>query len=160
MGHEKYIETIEDKDMDFEIRRNPILFSFYLNHRVNAFWNMMIKNPKLFGKVSDYYFVTEFQNIANEHVHFMLWVRDAPIYGYCEKIDIEAFIDNYISCDSNLLDINLVKMQTHHQKKTCKKKKTSTCHFSFPLPPMRQIAILEPLENSNPALRDYKINIT
>jgi hypothetical protein len=79
---------------------------------------------------------------------------DAQIFGHCKNIHIEDFIDKYISCDSTLLDANLVKMQTHHHTKTCKKYKTSTCRFNFPLPPMRQTTILEPLSNPDPTIKD------
>ena len=46
-------------------------------------------NDRLFGKVQDYYFVTEFQNCGNEHVHYMLLIKDAPIYGTYTNSDIE-----------------------------------------------------------------------
>ena len=32
-----YNENLEDKDLDFEIRRNPVLCSHYFNHRIKAF---------------------------------------------------------------------------------------------------------------------------
>lgn len=115
---------------------------------------MMLKNDSLFRKVSDFFFVTEFQNRGNEHVHFMLWIQDAPVFGHCNNIDIEHFIDKCISSDSTLLDPNLVKMQTHHHTKTCKKYRAANCRFNFPFPPMRQTTILEPLLNVDPVLID------
>ena len=114
-------ESIEDKGLDFEIRKNLVLCTRYFNHRINSFRKMMLKNQELFGKVSDYFFITKFQNRGNEHVHFMLWIKDTPIFGQCKNINIEDFIDKYISCDSTLLDEKLVKMQTHHHTKTVQK---------------------------------------
>ena len=45
-------------------------------------------------------------------------------------------------------------MQTHYHTKTCKKYKTSSCRFSFPLPPLRKTTILEPLINTDPRIKD------
>ena len=57
----KHNETIEDKDLDCEIRKKPVICSCYFNHRVNAFQRMMLKNPKLFDKVSDYFLSPSFK---------------------------------------------------------------------------------------------------
>ena len=43
-------DSVEDKDLDFEIRKNPILCSRYFNHSINAFRKMMIKNEELLAK--------------------------------------------------------------------------------------------------------------
>ena len=130
-------EFVEDKDLDFEIRKNPVICSRYFNHRVNAFQKMMLKNNTLFEKVSNFFSVTEFQNWGNEHVHFMLWLQDVPVFGHCNNTTLEDFIDKYISSDSTLLDPHLLKMKTHHHTKTCKKYKASNYRFSFPFSPMR-----------------------
>ena len=81
----KKIKTIGEKYFDFNIRKNPVLSSRYFFHRVNAFRKLMMRNKALFGKVIDYSFVTKFQNRGNEHVHFMLWIQDAPVYGKCRN---------------------------------------------------------------------------
>ena len=120
---------------------------------------MMLKNQKIFGTVLDYFYVTKFQNWGNEHVHFMLWIKHAPIYGHCLNIVIENFIDKYISSDTALLDANLSKMQTHHHNRTCKKYKMSSCWFNFPLPPMERTTILEPLATTSSTLKEKEKNI-
>jgi hypothetical protein len=46
----------------------------------------------IFGKVNDFYFVTEFQNRRSEHDHGLLWIKDAPIYGVDSNETIEQFV--------------------------------------------------------------------
>jgi hypothetical protein len=41
----------------------------------------MTKNHFFGGHISNFYFVTEFQNHGNEHNHGLLWIKDAPMYG-------------------------------------------------------------------------------
>ena len=87
-------------------------------------------------------------------MHFLLWIKDAPIYGSSKNNKIENFVDKYISCDSSFLDQTLSKIQTHHHTRTCKKHKNSTCYFGFPLPPMKRTTILERLPNIDKTMKD------
>ncbi len=57
---------------------------------------------------------------------------------------IENFVNKYMSCDNNKLAPNLCEAQTHHHKKTCRKKNECICQFNFPWPPMEKTQILEP----------------
>lgn len=100
-------------------------------------------NSKLFGKVVDNFFFTKFQNRGNEHVHFMLWIKDTPVYGNCTNEEIENFVDKFISFDLTLLDENL-----------CKKYRTSNCRFNFHLPPMRRKLVLEPSTTIDNRMKD------
>ena len=42
-----------------------------------------------FGKISDYFFVTEFQNRGNEHDHALFWIEGALVYGADNNSQIE-----------------------------------------------------------------------
>jgi hypothetical protein len=78
---QKHTETLEDNGIDFLIRKDPVTCNRYYRHRINALKHLICHDETLFGKVVDYYFVTEFQNRGSEHEHGLLWVEDAPIYG-------------------------------------------------------------------------------
>jgi hypothetical protein len=49
----------------------------------------MTKDHSSFGHISNYYFVTEFQNHGNEHNHGLLWIKDALMYGMHTNEEIE-----------------------------------------------------------------------
>jgi hypothetical protein len=74
-----------------------------------------------FGKISDYVFVTEFQNRGSEHDHALLWIEGAPIYGADNNSQIEQFVDKYITCNTYHLDLELAKVHRHYHTKSCKK---------------------------------------
>jgi hypothetical protein len=56
----KHTETLEDHDIDFLIRKDPVTCSRYYRHRINALKHLICHDGTLFGKVVDFYFVTEF----------------------------------------------------------------------------------------------------
>ena len=93
------------------------------------------------------------------HIHGLLWIEDAPIYGVDEDQIVCDFIDQYVSCtlpteeeDKELHD--LLAMQTHNHTDSCQKKsvkdakrpegmsdadwklrlKDLKCRFNFPRP--------------------------
>ena len=77
----KHIETIEDFDVDYIIRKDLVTCSRYYRNRINAIKQLTSHEKIFFGKILDYYFVTEFQNRRSEHDHALLWTENAPIYG-------------------------------------------------------------------------------
>jgi hypothetical protein len=114
-----------------------------------------MKDNSIFGHLLDFFFVTKFQSRGSQHDHVVLWVANAPIYGLDSNNAIEKFVDKYISCDNNKLAPNLCEVQTHHHRKTCRKKNQAICRFNFPWPPMEKTQLLEPflIESSTPSKR-------
>ena len=97
-----------------------------------------------FGKISDYFFVTKFQN-RGKHDHAMLWIEGAPTYGADNNSEIEQFVDKYITCNTDHLDPELAKVRRHYHTRSCRKRKNSHCRYNFPVLPMRATRIIEPV---------------
>jgi hypothetical protein len=117
----------------------------YYRHRINALRQLICHDETFFGKISDYFFVTEFQNRGNEHDHALLWIEGAPIYGADNNSKIEQFVEKYITCNIDHLDPELVKVHRHYHTRSCRKRKNSHYRYNFPVPLMRAIRIIEPL---------------
>jgi hypothetical protein len=115
---------------------------------------LICHDEMFFGNVSDYYFVTEFQNRGSEHEHGLLWIEDAPIYGRESNSQIENFLDKYITCDTDHLDPDLSKLHKHYHTRSCKKRKNSHCKYNFPMPPMKKTTMLEPITLPENALNE------
>jgi len=114
---------------------------------------MISEEKTFFREIVDYYFVTEFQNRGSEHEHGSLWVKNAPIYGVNSNSDIQNFVDNYLTCSTYHLDLELAKIHEHHHTRSCKKRKISYYRYNFPMPPKRSTKVLEPI-----ALVDETLN--
>ena len=99
----------------------------------------------------------EFQFRGSAHIHCLLWLKGAPNYepnnAYAKKACIQ-FIDKFISCkytDEYKLSSggNLIELQRHKHKETCKKnKKNDECRFHIPYPIMKNTDILEPFDDN------------
>ena len=62
--------------------------------------------------------------------------------------EIESFVDKYISSGQTQLPEPLQEAQTHKHSKTCRKNGQPVCRFHYPLPPMENTMILEPLNHN------------
>jgi hypothetical protein len=56
-------------------------------------------------------------------------------------------VDKYITRNKALLPAELQQAQTHKHSRTCRKKGHNICRFHYPLLPMKQTMVLEPLEH-------------
>ena len=90
----------------------------------------------------------EFQNRRAEHMHALIHIVDAPKIDGNEDSEVVEFIDKYFTWA--LPDVtkypemsNLVKkVQTHHHKTTCRKKKGVPCRFNAPWAPSSKTRII------------------
>jgi hypothetical protein len=105
-----HIETLEDDEIDYLIRKDPVTRNRYYRHTINAIKQLICHDEIFFGKVLDYYFVIEFQNRGSEHEHGLLWIEDTPIYGKNSNSEIENFLNKYITCNTDHLDLDISKM--------------------------------------------------
>lgn len=79
----------------------------------------------------------------------MLWIEDAPIFIPGDQSSTEKvimFVDQIISCNSEDLDEDLVKIQTHKHPHSCHPKPSRPCRFGIPFFPMDKTRLLTPLE--------------
>ncbi|XP_033746958.1 uncharacterized protein LOC117332184 [Pecten maximus] len=134
------------------VQKDPVTCSRYFDNRVQLFINTVLKsehNPV--GCVSDVFRRVEFQNRGSPHIHMLLWTSGAPKFEESSNQDIIDYVDEHVTCSLQSDDTalkNLIELQVHKHSKTCKKKGKAICRFGFPLPPLQQTMILEPLEEN------------
>jgi hypothetical protein len=105
---------------------------------MDAFCNLLKKDSSIFGKVDDFYFITNVQNRGSEHDHGLLWMKNGPTYGVDNNKTIKQAIDKYVT-SNNLLLLSHLK-----HKQTCRKKNQVVCQFHYPLSLIPCIKILKP----------------
>lgn len=129
------------------VQKDPVSCVRYFDHRVQEFINTVLKsNHEPLGKVVDYFYRVEFQQRGSPHIHMLVWIENTPHYKSHSVEEVTEFIDKYVSCDRDV-DEQLVKLQVHKHSKSCRKKEKAVCRFGFPLPPMKNTTILEPLND-------------
>jgi hypothetical protein len=112
---------LENDDIDYLIRKYPVKCTCYYRHKVNDLRQLICHDETFFGRISYYYFLTEFQNRGSEHEHTLLWIEDAPVYRNDNNSQIEQFLDKHITCNTDHLDPELAKVHRHYHTKSCKK---------------------------------------
>ncbi|XP_062616288.1 uncharacterized protein LOC134278001 [Saccostrea cucullata] len=128
------------------VQKDPITCSRYFDHRFRMFMNSVLRSDHHpIGIVKDFFYRTEFQQRGSPHIHMIVWIENAPKYHENTKQEIVNYVDNYLKCEKNEED-DLTDLQVHKHSQTCKKRGKAVCRFGFPLPPLEESLILEPLE--------------
>lgn len=131
------------------IQADPVTCTRYFNHRVQVFIADVLKSSaQPLGKIIDYFYRVEFQQRGSPHIHMLVWIDGAPVYGKSDNQEIENFVDKHSSCFKDDEIPELINYQTHRHARTCRKNGKNICRFNFPLPPMSKTQILEPLGNA------------
>ena len=131
------------------IRSDPVTTARCFDHRVQRFINDFLKSNMMpLGKIRELVYRVEFQQRGSPHIHGLLWIEDAPKLGIDSNEDVIAFVDKYLTTERHP-DFEegdtLVQMQIHRHSHSCKKNKKVFCRFHFPIPPMMNTMILEPI---------------
>lgn len=146
---DKEIENLTWKEKCELIQSDPLTCTRYFNHRVQVFISNVLKsNGFPLYKVVDHFHRVEFQQRGSPHIHMLVWIADAPVYGKTDNKDIEQFVDVHCTCRKDEEIPELINYQTQRHARTCKKKEKNICRFNFPLPTMGKAQILEPLSNA------------
>ena len=157
-------KLIDDKDYSDEelnnltweekcrlIQSDPVTCARHFDFQFNTFLkDVLMSELAPLGKIKDWFYRVEYQQRGSPHIHMLIWLDNAPVFGVDKDEDVVAYIDRVITCrkpesDPELQD--LVNRQTHRHSHTCRKKSKNICRFNYPQPPMRCIQILYPLDD-------------
>ncbi|XP_061170324.1 uncharacterized protein LOC133179634 [Saccostrea echinata] len=128
------------------VQKDPITCTRYFDHRFRMFMNLVLRSDHHpIGFVKDFFYRIEFQQRGSPHVHMIVWIENAPKYHENNEKEIVNYVDKYLKCEKNEED-DLTGLQVHKHSQTCKKRGKAVCRFGFPLPPLEETLILEPLE--------------
>ena len=132
------------------IQSDPVTCARHFDFQFNTFLKqfMMSNNAPLHLKIG--FTELNINQRGSPHIHMLIWLQDAPVFGVDEDDDVTSFVGQIITCrkpsgDPTLL--NLVSRQTHRHSHTCRKRSKNVCRFNYPQPAMRSTTILHPLEN-------------
>ena len=133
------------------IQSDPVTCARHFDYQFNTFLKkFLMSDIAAVGKIKDWFYRVEYQQRGSPHIHMLIWLENAPMFGVDKDEDVTAFIDKIITCgkpenDSKLLEF--VNRQTHRHSHTCRKKAQKICRFNYPQPPMRSTQILYPLDD-------------
>ncbi|CAB3983616.1 ATP-dependent DNA helicase PIF1 [Paramuricea clavata] len=136
------------------IQSDPVTCARHFDFQFNTFLKDVLMSELVpIGKIKDWFYRVEYQQRGSPHIHMLIWLENAPVFGVDKDEDVVAYIDSIITCrkpnsDPELLD--LVNRQTHRHSHTCRKRSKNICTFNYPQPPMGSTQILYPLDDNTP----------
>ena len=123
------------------IQSGPVTCALHFDFQFNTFLkNVLTAKLAPLGKVKDWLYRVEYQQRGSPHIHMLIWLEGAPVFGVDKDEDVVAYIDNIITCrkpDNNTELHELVCRQTHRNSHTCRKQRGKICRFGYPQPPIR-----------------------
>ena len=145
------------------IQCDPLTCARHFDYQFNQFLrHFLMSSATPLGKIADWFYRVEYQQRGSPHIHMLIWLESAPVYGFDEDEDVTSFIDEIITCKKPDNDPELqvlVNRQIHRHCQTCRKKSKAECRFNFPQPPMKSTSILYPLDNmSDTDIQKHKDN--
>ena len=136
------------------IQSDPVTCARHFDYQISQFLtNFLLNKAKPLGNISDWFYRVEYQQRGSPHIHMLIWLKDAPVFGVDDDALVTDFIDQIITCqwpDNNPELQKLVNRQIHRHSHTCRKKSKNECRFNYPQPPMCKTEILYPLESDMP----------
>lgn len=77
---------------------DPVSASIYIYNKFNAVLAYLQSSDEPIGKIKHFYYVTEYQGRGLPHFHCLFWIENAPIYGVASNEEVQAFIQQYLTC--------------------------------------------------------------
>ena len=136
------------------IQSDPVTCARHFDYQISQFLtSFLYSNAQPLGDMSDWFYRVEYQQRGSPHIHMLIWLKEASVFGVDDDDLVTDFIDQIINCqwpvDKRELQ-KLVIRQIHSHSYTCRKKSKNECRFNYPQPPMSTTEIVYPLEADMP----------
>ena len=123
------------------IQSDPVTCARHFDYQFKTFFKeFLMSTIGPLGKIEDWFYRVEYQQRGSPHIHMLIWLENAPVFGVDKDDDVTSFIDKIITChlplNNELELLNLVNRQT------------LPCRFNYPQLLIRSTKILHPLEDS------------
>ena len=129
------LENLKWKEKCKLIQSNPVTCARHFDYQINQFiQNFLMSSLEPLGKITDWFYRVEYQQRGSPHIHMIIWLENAPVFGIDGDCEVIEFIDKIISCkkppdNSELL--KYVNRQVHRHSHTCQGKKEVTMSFQL-----------------------------
>ena len=104
----QYLRKVNNAPQSYSIARlcteDPVSVSRQFSYKFKDFFNIVILQRGVLGKVEQYYVKKEYQMRGAPHYHILLWIENAPVVGIDRPEEVCSFIQDRITChipDSN-----------------------------------------------------------
>ena len=135
------LENLNWEEKSRLIQSDPVTCASHFDYQVSQFLRkfLMAEEAPL-GRIADWFYRVEYQQRGSPHIHMIIWLENAPVFGVNDDGEVTVFIDSIITCSKpsdNPTLLQLVSWQMHRHSHTCCKGTKAECRLSYPQPPMK-----------------------
>ena len=98
----QYLRKVNNAPQSYSIARlcteDPVSVSRQFSYKFKDFFNIVILQRGVLGKVEQYYVKKEYQMRGAPHYHILLWIENAPVVGIDRPEEVCSFIQDRITC--------------------------------------------------------------
>ena len=132
----KVYSNIELENMSWDgkcrlIQSDLVICAGHFDYQISQFLtNFLLNDVQPLGNISDWFYRVEYHQQGSPHIHMLIWLESAPVFGVDDNTCVTDFINQIISCQWPVDDLELqklVKRQFHSHSHTCKKKSKNEC---------------------------------
>lgn len=81
------------------IQSDPVTCARHFDYQFNQFLNnFLLSNLAPLGSISDWFYRVEYQQRGSPHIHMLIWITDAPIFGTDDDEKVISYIDRITTC--------------------------------------------------------------
>ena len=81
------------------IQCDPVTCARHFDYQFNTFLkDFLTSECALLGKLKDWFYRVECQQQGLPHIHMLIWLENAPVFGVDKDEDVIVFIDQIITC--------------------------------------------------------------
>jgi len=125
------LENLNWEEKSRLIQSDPVTCARHFDFQFNQFLrHFLMSGAAPLGKIADWFYRVEYQQRGSPHIHMLIWLEDAPVYGHDSDDVVTSFIDEIITCKKTDNDPELeqlVNRQIHRHCQTCRKKSKAEC---------------------------------
>ena len=78
------------------IQSDPVTCARHFDYQFNQFLNhFLLSNVAPLGKIADWFYRVEYQQRGSPHIHMLIWLENAPVFGRDKDSDVTA-LNNYL----------------------------------------------------------------
>ena len=102
VDHKDYTD-IELENLDWNekcrlIQSDPVTCARHFDFQFNTFLKQfLMSNYAPLGKIQDWFYRVEYQQRGSPHIHMLIWLEGAPVFGVDKNEDMTSFIDQIIT---------------------------------------------------------------
>ena len=81
------------------IQSHPVTCARHFDYQISQFLtSFLYSNAQPLGNISDWFYRVEYQQRGSLHIHMLIWLKEAPVFGVVDDDLVTDFIDLIVNC--------------------------------------------------------------